>query len=74
MSWLENGRSAGFAGAIERVAAALEVRLELTGRWRGGDGERLLNWRHSTLAESVSAAVRELRLDRGAGSVVFDLR
>jgi hypothetical protein len=43
--------------SLERVAATLDVRVELAGRWHGGDGDRLLNWRHSQLAESVSAAI-----------------
>ena len=43
---------------VERIASVVEVRTELSGRWRGGDGDRLLNWRHSLLADSFSAAVR----------------
>jgi hypothetical protein len=40
---------------IERVAAAVEVRVDLLGRWRGGDAARLLNRRHSLLADSFAA-------------------
>jgi transcriptional regulator with XRE-family HTH domain len=43
--------------AVRRVAAAVDVRIELTGRWRGGDAERLLSRRHSLLAESFAAFV-----------------
>ena len=43
---------------VERIASVVEVRTELFGRWHGGDGDRLLNWRHSLLADSFSAAVR----------------
>jgi Predicted transcriptional regulators len=39
---------------IKRIAAALEIRVELTARWRGGDLDRLLSRRHSTLAESFA--------------------
>jgi transcriptional regulator with XRE-family HTH domain len=41
-----------------RVAAALDVRVDLVGRWRGGDLDRLLNARHSALSESVIRALR----------------
>jgi transcriptional regulator with XRE-family HTH domain len=40
---------------LERIAQALEIRLELVGRWRGGDGDRLLNRGHSLLAASFAA-------------------
>jgi transcriptional regulator with XRE-family HTH domain len=43
--------------AIRRIAAAVDVRVDLVGRWRGGDLDRLLNRRHSVLAESFAAAV-----------------
>jgi transcriptional regulator with XRE-family HTH domain len=43
---------------VERIASALNVRTELTGRWQGGDGDRLLNWRHSLLANSVARCLR----------------
>jgi transcriptional regulator with XRE-family HTH domain len=43
---------------VERIAAAVDVHTELVGRWRGGDGERLLSWRHSLLADRVTAAIR----------------
>ena len=45
-------------GIVERVASVVDVRTELAGRWRGGDGERLLSWRHSLLADRVTAALR----------------
>jgi transcriptional regulator with XRE-family HTH domain len=40
--------------ALRRVGAALEMRVELTGRWRAGDLDRLLNARHSLLHEVVA--------------------
>ena len=40
---------------IRQIAAAVEVRVELGARWRGGDAERLMNRRHSLLAESFAS-------------------
>ena len=37
--------------SLRKIAAALEVRLDLVARWRGGDGERLVSARHSALTE-----------------------
>ena len=42
---------------VRRIAAALDVRIDLVGQWRGGDLDRLLNRRHSRLAEAVAAFV-----------------
>ena len=43
---------------IRRVAAALEMRLDLTPRWRGGDLDRVLTARHAALS---AWAVTELQ-------------
>ena len=48
----------GYAGSIQlgtlrKVCAALEIRVDLTPRWRGGDLDRMLSSRHALLAESV---------------------
>jgi transcriptional regulator with XRE-family HTH domain len=40
---------------IRRLAAAVDVRLDLLARWRGGELDRLLSRRHSTLGERVAA-------------------
>jgi len=40
---------------IERIAAALEIRFDISASWRGGDGDRLLNRSHSAVAESFAA-------------------
>lgn len=40
---------------IRRIAASLEIRVEMLARWRGGDADRLLSRRHSLLAESTAA-------------------
>lgn len=46
-------------GAVRRVAAALDVRVELLGRWRAGDLDRLVNAKHSALHEAVARWFRE---------------
>jgi len=38
---------------IRRTAHVLDIRLDLTARWHGGDLDRLLNARHSALQEQV---------------------
>ncbi|HEX5012925.1 MAG TPA: hypothetical protein VFV72_02110 [Candidatus Limnocylindrales bacterium] len=43
-----------------RVARALEIRLDLMPRWRGGDLDRLLNAKHSLLHELVARHLAEL--------------
>jgi transcriptional regulator with XRE-family HTH domain len=40
---------------LRSIAAALDVRVELLGRWRAGDLDRLLSRRHSLLAERVAS-------------------
>ncbi|MGA3057977.1 MAG: helix-turn-helix transcriptional regulator [Candidatus Limnocylindrales bacterium] len=40
---------------IRRIGAAIDIRVELLGRWRGGDVDRLLSQRHSALAESFAS-------------------
>ena len=42
---------------VRKIGAALDVRIECVGWWRGGDLDRLLNRRHSLLAESVAAHI-----------------
>lgn len=48
--------------ATRSVARALEIRLEVAPRWRGGDLDRLVNARHSALHEALAA-----RLTRVSG-------
>ena len=43
--------------AIRRIGAALDVRVDVVGRWRGGDADRLLSRLHSMLAEDVASAI-----------------
>jgi transcriptional regulator with XRE-family HTH domain len=47
-------------GTLVRVAAALEVRVELLTRSRGADLDRLLNQKHAALAEAVIAWFRRI--------------
>ncbi|HEX5148016.1 MAG TPA: helix-turn-helix transcriptional regulator [Candidatus Limnocylindrales bacterium] len=39
---------------VRQIGAALDVRVELVGRWRAGDLDRLLNARHAALHEAVA--------------------
>ena len=48
--------------AIRAVSKALDVRVDLMPRWRGGDLDRLMNARHSALHEDVARSF-ELRPD-----------
>jgi len=45
--------------SIRAVAKALDVRVDLVPRWRGGDLDRLLNARHSALHEQVARSLQE---------------
>lgn len=55
VSLVERGHLAGTPLATLRsIGAALEVRIDVTARWRGGELDRLLNRRHSALHESVA--------------------
>jgi hypothetical protein len=40
---------------LRSVAAVLEVRLDITGRWRGADGERLMSERHARMATGATS-------------------
>jgi hypothetical protein len=40
---------------ICRIAAVLDVRVDVVARWRGGELDRLLGARHSALADAVAA-------------------
>jgi HTH-type transcriptional regulator/antitoxin HipB len=55
ISRIERGHPGSLSlDTIRRVAAALDVRVELLGRWRAGDLDRLLNARHSRLHDVVA--------------------
>jgi transcriptional regulator with XRE-family HTH domain len=54
ISRLERGHVSTLSlAAIERVAGALELRLDLRVRWRGGELDRLLDRDHAALGGSV---------------------
>ena len=42
---------------VRSIASALDIRVELLGRWRGGELDRLMSRRHSMLGESFAAFV-----------------
>ena len=45
---------------VRAIAAALDIRIDLILRWRGGELPRLLNARHSALHESVASRFEQL--------------
>src|SRR5207247_502622 len=45
---------------LRRVAASLDVRIDLIARWRAGDLDRLLNARHSQFHEQLAVRFRTL--------------
>ncbi len=45
-------------GAVRRIAAALDARLDVLPRWRGGDLDRVVNERHATLHDAVAGLFR----------------
>ena len=47
--------------AILRVAEALELRIDMVPRWRGGDLDRMLNAGHAALHQSVAELFRGTR-------------
>jgi len=55
ISRIERGHMDALAlKTIRRIAAALDVRVDLTPRWRAGELDRLLNAKHSQLHEAVA--------------------
>jgi transcriptional regulator with XRE-family HTH domain len=59
VSRIERGHIATLSmDRVRSVAAALDIRVDVVPRWRGGDLDRLLNRRHSQLHESVAHAFR----------------
>ena len=45
---------------IRAIGAALDVSVQVTPRWRGGDLDRLLDARHAALVEAAAATLRSL--------------
>src|SRR2546426_4465429 len=40
--------------AVRRVAGALDVRIDVVARWRGGELDRMLNRRHAALHDALA--------------------
>jgi transcriptional regulator with XRE-family HTH domain len=59
---------------LRSVAATLDIRVDVLGRWRAGDLDRLLNSGHSRLHESVARAFRDLPDWITAPEVSFAIR
>ena len=59
---------------LRTVAAALDIRVDVLGRWRAGDLDRLLNSGHSRLHESVARAFRDLPEWITSPEVSFSIR
>lgn len=54
ISDIERGHVGGLAlDTLRRLAGALDIRIDVVARWRGGELDRLLNHRHATLAGAV---------------------
>jgi transcriptional regulator with XRE-family HTH domain len=47
-------------GTLRTLGRTLDIRVDTTARWRGGELDRLVNARHSALHESVAAAFARL--------------
>ena len=45
---------------LREVAAVLDIRIDVVARWRGGELDRLLNSRHSSLGNAVASWLRRL--------------
>ena len=60
ISRIERGHIDTFSLAtLRHVGVALDIRVELVGRWRAGDLDRLLNAKHSALHEQVARLFRD---------------
>jgi transcriptional regulator with XRE-family HTH domain len=60
ISRLERGHAGRMAiEDVRRIAAALDIRVDLVPRWRAGDLDRLINARHAALHEAVARWFRE---------------
>jgi hypothetical protein len=56
ISYLERGRlDCSSLATLRKVAAVLDIRIDVVARWRGGELDRLLNARHSLLSSAVIA-------------------
>jgi len=61
VSRLERGQLGGMTVAsIRAIGAAINVLIDVTPRWEGGELDRLLGWRHSALGDAVARGFGEL--------------
>jgi hypothetical protein len=61
VSRIERGHLGNLSlGSIRAVAAALDIRVEITPRWRAGDLDRLVNAGHAALHEAVARRLGSL--------------
>lgn len=61
VSRLERGHLGEVAlSVIRQAAAALDIRIDLTPRWRAGELDRLLNARHSAMHEELARLFNDL--------------
>ena len=61
VSSIERGRVSTLTiESLRRVAAVLDIRIDVQPRWRGADLDRLLNARHSALGDAVARMLRDL--------------
>ena len=58
---------------MRRVAAVLEIRLDLVPTWRGGDLERVMNARHSALHERLADRLGRVPGWESAAEVSFSI-
>jgi transcriptional regulator with XRE-family HTH domain len=55
VSALENARLGGVSvAAVRKVAAVLDIEIDVRARWHGGELDSLINARHNLLAEAVA--------------------
>jgi len=61
VSLIERGHIEHVAvGTLQRIGYALDMRVDLLARWRGGDLDRLLNARHSAFHEQLARHLRAI--------------
>jgi transcriptional regulator with XRE-family HTH domain len=61
VSLIERGHlDAATVRVLRRVAAVLDIRVDVVARWRAGELDRLLNARHAALANAVAAMLGDL--------------
>ncbi|MFI5227268.1 MAG: helix-turn-helix domain-containing protein [Candidatus Limnocylindrales bacterium] len=61
VSRLERGQADRLPMAvIDGVARVLEMRIDVVPRWRGGELDRLVNWRHAAMYERVASLLERV--------------